>query len=244
MSEPTGQARATLQTGDTEFTPRDAALLRAIAHTGSVASAAATLSRSRARALSRIERLEGSFGDLVERHRGGSGGGGSQLTDAGERLLTRYDRLAAALAATARVPETVFAGVTERIEGELAAVKTPLGTMWGLHDGACVGESTQVRIDADAVTVEPATADDEPTETSARNRHRGRVLAVDRGETVHTVRARVDGESVVALITDESANRLAIRPDATVWLSWKATATQVIGDATAGDGAAAASEEP
>lgn len=229
MSEPTGRGRATLVAGEVEFGADDAALLEAIEGTGSVARAAERLGRSRARALRRIERLEGGFGDLVERQRGGRGGGGSSLTETGRTLLGRYDRLLAAVAAAAGVPETVVEGVVETVDGELAAVDTTVGTLWGRHDGRSVADQVQVRIGADAVTVRPidGTA---PGETSARNRRRGRVTGVDRGETVHMVRVAVDDVTIRALVTDESARRLALEVDADVWLSWKATATRLIAD--------------
>ena len=226
MDDPIGRGRARLVEGDVEFDGRDAALLETIAREGSVARAAAELGRSRARALSRIETLEAGFGELVERQRGGHSGGGSRLTEAGTRLLNRYERLAAAVAATARVPETVLDGTVTTVDGELAAVQTPVGTVWGLHDGLAADDAVQVRIGADAVTVRPG--GDEPAATSARNRRRGRVAELERGETVHAVRIRVGDASVRALLTDGSAERLAIRPGAEVWLSWKATATRLV----------------
>ena len=235
MDDATGRGRATLVEGDVEFDGRDATLLRAIARTGSVARASADLGRSRARALSRIDALESAFGDLVERSRGGSGGGGSRLTDRGSRILGRYDRLSAAISATAGVPETVLTGAVETVDGELAAVETPIGRVWGLHDGLAVGDRVQVRIGADAVTVRTAEDDREPAATSERNRRRGRVEGVDRGETVHAVRVGVegtDGEEAVhairALVTDGSAERLDIRPERDVWIAWKATATRLV----------------
>ncbi|MFC5277369.1 LysR family transcriptional regulator [Halorubrum rubrum] len=230
MGDATGRGRATLVEGDVEFDGRDAALLRAIARTGSVARASADLGRSRARALSRIDALEAAFGDLVERNRGGSGGGGSRLTDRGSRILGRYDRLSAAIEATAGVPETVLAGAVEAVDGELAAVETPIGTVWGLHDGLGVDDRVQVRIGADAVTVRTAEDDGEPTATSERNRRHGRIEGVDRGETVHAVRVRVDDATVRALVTDGSAERLGIRPERDVWIAWKATATRLVAD--------------
>ncbi|WP_281196162.1 TOBE domain-containing protein [Halorubrum sp. F4] len=228
MNDATGRGRATLVEDDVEFDGRDAVLLREIARTGSVARAAADLGRSRARALSRIDALEAAFGDLVERQRGGSGGGGSRLTDRGSRVLERYDRLSAAIEATAGVPETVLAGTVGRIDGELAAVETPIGTVWGLHEGVTADDRVQVRIGADAVTVRSAGADGEPTATSERNRRRGRVEAVERGETVHAVRIRVDDTTIRALVTDGSAERLGIRPGTDVWIAWKATATRLV----------------
>lgn len=231
MDEPTGRGAATLVEDGVEFDGSDAALLRAIARTGSVARASTELSRSRARALTRVETLEVAFGDLVERRRGGSDGGGSRLTDAGARLLTRYDRLAAALAATASVPETVLEGTIAETDGELAAVETAVGTVWSIHDALGVGDAVQVRIGADAVTVRTRGSDPAGGETSARNRHRGTIDGVDRGETVHTVRVRVGAVAFRALVTDESAERLGIQADEPAWIAWKATATRLVADA-------------
>jgi molybdate transport system regulatory protein len=228
MDEPTGRGRATLVEGDVELDARDAVLLRTIARTGSVAGASAELGRSRARALSRIETLESAFGELVERRRGGSGGGGSRLTEAGARLLNRYDRLAAAIAATARVPETVLEGTVADVDGELAAVETAVGTVWGLHEGVSAGRTVQARIGGDAVTVRTTNGDGPAT--SARNRRHGRIEGVDRGETVHVVRVRVDDATVRALVTDGSAERLGIREGNPVRIAWKATATRLVGE--------------
>jgi len=110
----TGRGRAALIEGDAEFDGRDAALLRAVHEAGSVAGAASELGRSRARALLRIEALEGAFGTLVERDGAGVRRSGSRLTGAGRDLLDRYDRLQAVLAATANVPETVLDGTVAR----------------------------------------------------------------------------------------------------------------------------------
>ncbi|MEZ3172252.1 hypothetical protein ABNG03_16780, partial [Halorubrum sp. RMP-47] len=130
-----GRGRAALIEGGVEFDGRDAALLRAVDATGSVAGAASALGRSRARALSRIETLEGAYGTLVDRHRGGEGGGGSRLAGSARELLDRYDRLQAVLAATASVPETVLRGTVEAIDGEIAVVDTAVGALSGLHGG-------------------------------------------------------------------------------------------------------------
>ena len=226
--ETTGRGRAALIEGETEFARRDAALLRAIARTGSVAKASADLGRSRARALTRIESLEDAFGELVARQRGGSDGGGSRLTDTGREMLDRYDRLQAALTATARVPETVLTGTVASVSGELAAVETGIGTVRGLHSGLAAGETVQVRIGADAVTVHEHDADPDPDATSARNRRRGRLTDTDAGETVLTLSLDVDGTTVRALVTPESAERLGIEENDEFALSWKATATRLV----------------
>lgn len=226
--EPTGRGRAAIVEGDVEFDGHDAELLREIHQTGSVAAAATALERSRARALTRIETLEGTFGQLVERHRGGSGGGGSQLTDAGGTLLDRYDRLSAAVSATASVPETVLSGSVVEIDGEMASIETDVGTLRGLHEETTVGDDAHLRIGADAVTIHEPGTTPEPDATSARNRLEGVVAEIDRGETVCTVSIDVDGVVLRALLTEESARRLEIADGCRVALTWKATATRIV----------------
>ncbi|QAU14226.1 ABC transporter [Halorubrum sp. BOL3-1] len=248
-----GRGRAALVEGGVEFDGRDAALLRAVDAAGSVAGAASELSRSRARALSRIETLERAYGTLVERRRGGDGGGGSRLAVPGRRLLDRYDRLQAVLAATAAVPETVLGGTVVAVDGEIAVVDTAVGALSGLHGGdvggaegdeVTVGDAVQVRIGADAVTVNDADNAVDPDATSARNRLAGRVREVDPGETVSTVRIAVDGNDggdeasggseasadveVAALITAESIERLGLARGDPVSIRWKATATRLV----------------
>jgi len=257
-----GRGRAALIEDGVEFDGRDAALLRAVDAAGSVAGAAAELGRSRARALSRIEALEDAYGTLVERRRGGEGGGGSRLAASGRDLLDRYDRLQAVLAATAAVPETVLDGTVTAVDGELAVVDTPVGELSGLHGGpesggtgadasegggssgggVAVGDAVQVRIGADAVTVNDAATAVDPDATSARNRLAGRVSRIAPGETVSTVRIAV-GDSgdaaaagdaadpdteVAALITGESVERLDLAPGDPVSIRWKATATRLV----------------
>ncbi|TKX58084.1 ABC transporter [Halorubrum sp. SS7] len=266
MGEPTevgpdaaaGRGRAALIEDGVEFDGRDAALLRAVDAAGSVAGAAADLGRSRARALSRIEALEEAYGTLVERRRGGEGGGGSRLAASGRALLDRYDRLQAVLAAAAAVPETVLDGTVTAVDGELAVVDTAVGELSGLHggtgddegggsesggvgdgdgSGVSVGDAVQVRIGADAVTINDAADAVDPDATSARNRLAGRVSRVDPGETVSTVRIAVgaaegsDDVEVAALITAESIERLGLAPGDPVSIRWKATATRLVAHA-------------
>ncbi len=236
-----GRGRAALIEDGVEFDGRDAALLRAVDAAGSVAGAAADLGRSRARALSRIEALESAYGTLVERRRGGEGGGGSRLAASGRALLDRYDRLQAVLAATAAVPETVLDGTVTAVDGELAAVDTAVGELSGLYGGvdaggeASAGDTVQVRIGADAVTVNDAAGAVDPDATSARNRLGGRVQSIEPGETVSTVRIAVEGADagdrdteVTALITGESVGRLGLAPGDRVSIRWKATATRLV----------------
>ncbi len=233
MDDPTptdGRAQAVVARDGVEFDARDARLLRAVGRTGSVAGASSTLGRSRARDLERIETLEAAFGGLVERQRGGSGGGGSRLTATAVDLLERYERLSAAVAATARVPETVLRGSVASVDGELAVVSTPVGEVRGLHEGVDAGDEVQLRVGADAVTVLLPGADPAAGGSSARNRLRGTTLGVDPGGTVATVRVDVEGTVFRALLTTESVERLGLQAGREAAISWKATATRVAGD--------------
>ena len=227
MTETSGQGRATLVRDDEELDERDVTLLREIDETGSVAKASTNLGRSRARDLSRIEELESVFGSLVERHRGGSGGGGSRLTDNAIQLLNQYERLQVALSATAQVPETVLEGSVSSISGELADVTTSVGTVRGLHTGVTLDDPVQVRIGADSLTVLDPAADRDPDSTSARNSLSGTITAVEQGETVYTVCIDVDGVVFRALVTEDSVDRLELVSGREVVLTWKATATRL-----------------
>ncbi|MBP1921910.1 molybdate transport system regulatory protein [Halorubrum alkaliphilum] len=228
MDEPSGHGRAALVREGVEFDERDVSLLRAIDETGSIAKASTDLGRSRARELSRIETLESAFGDLVERSRGGSGGGGSTLTDTARQLIHRYERLQTALSATAQVPETVLDGTVSSVSGELADVTTTVGTVRGLHHGVAPDDAVQIRIGADALTVLDPAADPEPGSTSARNRLPGAVSGIVRGETVCTVGIDIDGTTFRALVTAESADRLELVAGRDVVITWKATATRLV----------------
>lgn len=231
-TDATGRGQAALVEDEAEFGDRDAMLLGTIDRLGSVASAAAELGRSRARALQRLETLENAFGPLVERTRGGSGGGGSQLTDAGRALLARYHRLATALAAAATVPETVLEGTVVGVDGEIATVETAIGPIHTLHDDIEPGEEVQIRLGADSVTLYPPSNAPDPDSTSARNRVLGHVTAVDRGETVIEVAVDAEGLRFRALVTEKSATKLDLTPDREILITWKATATRSIRDPT------------
>lgn len=228
MDEASGQGRATLVRDGVEFDARDAGLLREIDAAGSVAKASTNLGRSRARDLARIETLEAAFGELVERRRGGSGGGGSQLTANATRLLKRYERLQAALTATAQIPETVLEGTVTSTAGELAEVTTDVGTIWGLHDGVAVRDTIQLRIGADAITVLDPADSPPPDSTSARNRFSGTVTQIERGETVFTIGIDVGKTAFRALITADSAGRLELQEGRDLVITWKATATRLV----------------
>ena len=79
--------------------PGKAQMLESIAETGSIAAAGRAMSMSYKRAWMLIEAMNAEFGaPLVEKTRGGSAGGGAQLTERGAQILELYIKLVTAAA--------------------------------------------------------------------------------------------------------------------------------------------------
>lgn len=77
--------------------PGKAELLERIRETGSIAAAGRQMSMSYKRAWLLVETLNAAFREpLVDSSRGGPGGGGAQLTPAGEEVLRQYRQMEAA----------------------------------------------------------------------------------------------------------------------------------------------------
>lgn len=217
-----------LRAGAVAFGADDAALLRAIDEHGSVNAAAAALERSRARATGRLDDLETAFGSLVERTRGGAGGGGTELTPGARTLLARFDRLRTALSGVAAAEECVLEGRVTGRDGELATVATTVGEVRALAPADA--DRVQVSLRADAVTLHAPDEAPPAGGTSARNRLAGDVADVERGASVAHVRVAVSGADgpveLVALVTLESVERLGLTADEPVVATFKATATR------------------
>lgn len=80
--------------------PGKADLLDLIGSTGSISEAGRQMGMSYKRAWSLVEALNAMFPTpLVQRVRGGAGGGGAQLTPQGQEVLTRFRRIAEAASA-------------------------------------------------------------------------------------------------------------------------------------------------
>ncbi|QLH78525.1 TOBE domain-containing protein [Halosimplex rubrum] len=224
---------AHLRVGEEAFDERDAALLRAVAAEGSLNAAATALGRSYSRAHARIGDLEDAAGPLVERRRGGTEGGGSRLTDEGRELLAEFDRLRAALSGTAATERLVLDGRVTGRDGDLATVETDAGTVRAL--ALTDVDDVRVAFRSDAVTLHDPDSAPEGGETSARNRFRGAVVDVDRGDGTALVRIDVGASDPLAVrITETSLDALGLEPGAEVVASFKATATR----ATAAPGSA------
>jgi molybdate transport system regulatory protein len=224
-----GEFDAFLTSSDVAFGTRDAALLRAIDAKGSLNAAAGSLERSYSRAHERIGLLEAEFGSLVERTRGGSGGGGSALTERAWDLLARFDRLQVAVSDTIEAKEVVLAGEVTGRDGELATCETAVGTIRALAPAEA--DRVQIAIRADAITLHAPAEAPPATGTSARNRFDGVVEAIELEASVARVLlapAAADGPSIAALVTVESLDRLALSVGDPIVATWKATATRAI----------------
>jgi len=215
-----------LRADGVEFDADDAELLRAVDREGSLNRAADELGRSYSRAHQRLTALEDALGSLVTRQRGGSGGGGSELTDEARAVLARFERLRAEFTGTAEVEETVLSGRVVAREGELATVETSAGRVRALAPEADT-DAVQVAVRADAVTLHAP--EDAPAEaaTSARNRFAGTVSAIDAGEQVARVLVDVGADATLsALVTASSVETLDLQAGSEVVASFKATATR------------------
>ncbi|MDF0595639.1 winged helix-turn-helix domain-containing protein [Psychromarinibacter halotolerans] len=74
--------------------PGKADLLDGIARTGSISAAGREMRMSYKRAWTLVETMNATFrAPLVERSRGGTKGGGAELTELGQEVLDRYRRL-------------------------------------------------------------------------------------------------------------------------------------------------------
>jgi len=222
-----GEFDAFLTSGELAFGTRDAALLRAIDAEGSLNAAAGSLERSYSRAHERIGALEAEFGALVDRTRGGSGGGGSALTERAWDLLARFDRLQVAVSDTIDAEKVVLAGEIAERDGELASCETAVGTIRALAPAEA--DRVQIAIRADAITLHAPAEAPPATGTSARNRLDGVIEGIELEASVARVLlapAAADGPSIAALVTVESLDRLALSVGDSIVATWKATATR------------------
>jgi len=205
---------------------RDVALLRAIDREGSLNTAAESLGRSYAHAQRRIVELEEAFGSLVERRRGGSDGGGSELTEAARELLAAFERTQTGYEGVADIAETVLRGSVVDREGELATVETAAGPVRAIVPG---DGDVQLSLRADAVTLTDPDDTPVPEHTSARNRFPGTVLEVETGDRIARVAVDIGAEKpLLALVTEDSREKLGLEPGSDVVASFKATATRGI----------------
>lgn len=207
---------------------RDMAMLEAIDQYGSMHKAADELGRSYARLQNRVVEIEEAVGPITERQRGGSGGGGTELTGTARDLRQRFDRHEAELDGVAQVTESVFTGtVTDRI-GELATVETSIGPVLALvPEGA---GRVQISVRSDAVVLTDPEETPPGDGTSLRNQFTGTVERIDAGTAIARVTVRLEaGSDLQALVTQASSNRLGLEAGQRIAASFKATAARGVG---------------
>ncbi|GAB3674640.1 TOBE domain-containing protein [Halopiger thermotolerans] len=223
---------------DVTIDRRDIEMLDAIERCGSMHRAAEELGRSYARLQNRVVEIEEAVGQITERKRGGSGGGGTELTETARKLRRQFDRHDAALDGVARVTESVFAGTVRDRTGELATVETAVGPIVALApEGA---SDVQLTVRSDAVVLTDPDETPRANETSLRNRFRGTVAKLEPGDEITrvtidlTAGAGSDHDpdateaALEALVTNASVDRLALKPGREITASFKATAARAV----------------
>lgn len=206
---------------------RDIEMLDAIDQHGSLHKAADVLGRSYARLQRRVVEIEAAVGQITDRQRGGSGGGGTELTQTAHELRQQFDRHEAELDGVAQVTESVVAGTVRDRTGELATVETSVGSILALVPEEAT--EVQVTVRSDAVVLTQPEATPRADGTSLRNQFTGVVEKLEAGDAITRVTVRLNEDtSLQALITKASADRLAIENGEPITVSFKATAARAI----------------
>ncbi|MFW5963471.1 MAG: TOBE domain-containing protein [Natronomonas sp.] len=207
-------------------TGRDIEMLRAIDERGSMSGAADALGRSYPHLQRRVDEIESSFGPLTTRVRGGSGGGGTALTDNAGDLIRQFDRLQLELSGVTSVTESIVPGTVRARDGELATVETDAGKITARVPNGSREVEIAIRSDA-VVLMDPETATE--GHTSLRNQLSGTVSRVETTDAVSTVTVAVaEGVDIEAVVTEESKERLGLRGGRDVVAAFKTTAARAI----------------
>lgn len=225
MGEPHGEYETKISSNGATVTKRDIETLHGIDEHGSIHRAAAEMERSYAHMQRRVVELEDAFGPLTERQRGGTGGGGTQLTENAADLLARFERLQTAAVGVTETKETVLSGNIRQRDGKLGTVDTTAGRIRAFVPAEA--NTVDVSIRSDAITL--TTPDDIPASegTSARNRFFGTVTAVVTEGTVAWIKCDIGAETpLMALVTRETVDRLDLEPGIDMVATFKATATR------------------
>lgn len=105
--------------------PGKAELLLCIRDTGSISAAGRAMGMSYKRAWSLVEEMNGAFrSPLVHSARGGAGGGGAVLTEAGVQVLQAYQSmLSVTMAACAQDIATIAALLSDKSDVDMSSGK-------------------------------------------------------------------------------------------------------------------------
>lgn len=219
--------RTELTAGSLTIDRRDVEMLEAIGTHGSIHAAADALGRSYARMQRRLDALENAIGPVTERRRGGSQGGGTDLTEAAFDLISQFERHRTDLEGIVNATESVLTGTVDSRDGELATVETAAGPVVAIVPEGAMQVEIGIRSDA-VVLTDPAGVPDSDG-TSLRNRLHGRVTQRRAGTSVVQVTLEVaEGVELETVVTRVSAERLGLEPGRHIVASFKATAARAV----------------
>ncbi len=103
--------RVRLRAGEAFYGPGVQELLKGIDETGSLQEACLKMELSYSKGRKMIKRLEEQMGcAMTRRQAGGSGGGGSVLTEQGKRLVERYEQMTSEIRAFAEKAYETYMG--------------------------------------------------------------------------------------------------------------------------------------
>lgn len=207
-------------------TGRDIEMLRAIDTYGSMHKAAEKLGRSYPHLQRRVVELEETIGQLTRRARGGTEGGGTQLTPDARDLIRQFERLRVELSGVTNVPESIISGTVTDQDGDLATVQTGAGEISARVPTTATDVEIAVRADA-VVLMKP----DSPTHghTSLRNQFQGVVSSLEIDNATATVAVEIaEGVTIISIVTEESVNRLDLAEGVEVVAAFKTTAARAI----------------
>ena len=215
---------AELSVGDERISAEDIQLLSAVSSHGSLHRATESLNRSYAHAQRRVVALEDAVGPLMERNRGGAGGGGSELTDAAVQLIRQFRLIEHTLRWVAGGDSTVVAGTITARDGELATVQTMAGDITAVVPPGSGPIDLHIR--AEAVSL---VADNHPHDaaSSIMNQFEGEIVMIDHGAQIDHVGIDIGLEAPLkSVVTSSSTERLRLAEGDRTGVRFKATAVR------------------
>lgn len=116
---PPARIKLRIEFGGLRLGPGKADLLAGIDELGSISAAGRRMKMSYKRAWSLVEEMNAGFAaPLVDSARGGAGGGGASLTDAGQRVLALYRALERRVTEDGRPETDALAAMLADISGQ------------------------------------------------------------------------------------------------------------------------------
>ncbi|MFW6436200.1 MAG: hypothetical protein ACOCYZ_01035 [Halococcoides sp.] len=173
--------------------------------------------------------LEGTLGDLVDRQRGGSGGGGSALTATGTAMLDQFEALEATRTGPWIGARTTLDGRVLSRDDDMVAVETAAGRVRARlieREVASGTERVTVSVPASAAFIE-APAIPPSAGPPGLDRLCGRIDAIDRSNGLARVGARIAGDGrAVAIEPLDRLAKLSVGSGSTVTIAFNPAAAR------------------